>query len=84
MTHTLEECELSTATLDECDQCGELTVCVCLGAIVDDWAIYKGEHTFTYKWWKDGESGEGWAMTYREAMDSIAHSVKCEREGANA
>ena len=90
MTHTLEECELSTATLDECDQCGELTACVCLGAIVDDWEIEKvgkeGE-SFAYRYQYKEKAGDliarfGYASSYREAMDSIAHNVKCEREGA--
>lgn len=87
MTHTLEECELSTATLDECDQCGELTACICLGAIVDEWKIEKagkeGE-SFAYRYQYKEKAGDlvarfGYASTYREAMDSIAHSVKCER-----
>jgi hypothetical protein len=84
MTHTLEECELSTATLDECDQCGELTACVCLGAIVDEWEIEftgaGGWMSFRYQYKEKGSliARFGYASTYREAMDSIAHSVKCE------
>ena len=79
MSHNLTECDnTSTAYFDECEECGELSACICLGSIVDDWAIYKGEPLFTYKWWKDGDSGEGWATTYREAMDNIAHAVKCK------
>ena len=82
MTHTLEECEhTSTEYLDECQECGDLTACVCLGSIVDEWSIHKGDPLFTFQWWKGGDTGEGSALTYREAMDKIAHAVLCEREG---
>jgi len=87
MTHKLEECDLSTATLDECDQCGELTACICLGAFVDNWEIeatgLDGWMSFRYQYKEKGSlvGRFGYASTYREAMDNIAHAVICEREG---
>jgi len=91
MNHTLEECELSSNPLDYCDPCGELSACTCLGSIVDTWSISKltfplsfapeATHAFTYV--RKGEAGEYWgtASSYREAMDAIAHSVVCAKEG---
>lgn len=87
MKHSLEDCELSTSYLDTCDTCGELTACVCLASIVDDWTIEKtgSAGTFAYRY-QYKEKGAligrfGYADSYRNAMDSIAHSVICEKEG---
>ena len=87
MSHAIEECDLSTATLDECDICGELTACICLGAFVDNWEIeatgLDGWMSFRYQYKEKGSlvGRFGYASTYREAMDNIAHAVICEREG---
>lgn len=87
MSHAIEECDLSTATLDECDKCGELTACICLGAFIDNWEIeatgLDGWMSFRYQYKEKGSlvGRFGYASTYREAMDNIAHSVICEREG---
>lgn len=85
MTHTLEECDYaSTEYLDTCPECGELTACVCLASIVSEWQIAStgqtGSFAFRYQYKeKAGDLVErfGYASTYREAMDSIAHSVNC-------
>ena len=86
MNHTLEECEFaSTEYLDTCPECGELTACICLASIVSNWQIeatgQTGAFTFRYQFrQKESDLVEkfGYASTYREAMDSIAHAVNCE------
>jgi hypothetical protein len=84
MSHTLEECPHQiTEYLDECPDCGELSACICIGAIADDWAIYRGDFIYTFQWWKDGDKGEGYAETYREALDAIAHAILCNRDQVN-
>jgi len=81
MSHALEDCpHASTEYFDECQLCGPLPSCVCLGSIADDWAIMRGDPLFTFQWWKEGDSGTGSAQSYREAMDLIAHAILCERE----
>ena len=92
MSHTLEECELSTSYQDSCDTCGELTACVCLGSIVQEWTIEdtgRGDGSvFSYRYqfrkYKSDTVGQfGYAETYRQAMDAIAHAAICGREGAD-
>ena len=85
MKHTLEECPYtSTEYQDTCQECGELTSCVCLASIVQEWEIKKaGEGAFAYRYqYKERESDLvahfGYAESYREAMDSIAHAVNCK------
>jgi len=85
MKHTLEECEYtSTEYLDTCPECGELSACVCLASIVANWEIeatgQTGAFTFRYQYTPKGSliALFGYASTYREAMDSIAHAVNCE------
>lgn len=89
MSHNLEECDnTSTAYFDECEECGELSACICLGSLVDEWEIEKvGEEgeSFAYRYQFKEKAGDlvarfGYASTYREAMDNIAHSVKCKEE----
>ena len=87
MSHTLEECDLSTTYQDSCDLCGELSACVCLASIVKEWEIEStgSEGKFAYRYQYTLENNLiarfGYAPSYREAMDSIAHSVICEKEG---
>jgi hypothetical protein len=85
MSHNLTECDnSSTAYFDECDECGELSACVCLSSIVQEWEIEKaGEGAFAYRYqfrqYKSDLVGQfGYAESYREAMDNIAHAVKCK------
>ena len=86
MSHTLEECEYTSSEYqDVCPECGDLTACVCLGSIVQEWEIEDtgmgGLFAFRYQFREkasDLVGRFGYARTYREAMDSIAHSVKCE------
>jgi hypothetical protein len=87
MTHSLQECELSTSYQDTCDTCGELTACTCLASIVSDWQIeatgQEGSFAFRYQYRKNSDDlveKFGYAESYREAMDSIAHSVICLEE----
>jgi hypothetical protein len=89
MSHTLENCELtSTEYFDECELCGELTACICLGSIVDEWQIentgIEGSFAFRYQYKEKGSlvARFGYADTYREAMDAIAHGAQCEKAGA--
>ena len=89
MSHNLTECDnTSTAYFDECDECGELSACVCLSSIVQEWKIEKaGEGAFAYRYqfrqYKSDLVGQfGYAESYREAMDNIAHAVKCKEESA--
>jgi len=87
MTHTLEECpNISSEYQDTCQECGELSACVCLSSIVDEWEIEKvgkeGE-SFAYRYQFKEKASDliarfGYASTYREAMDNIACSVKCK------
>jgi len=90
--HSLEECErVSTEHLDYCQECGELTACICLASIVEKWSIgrlsfpldFAPEATYTYDYKEKGGLVEyfGYASSYREAMDSIAHAVLCKRKG---
>ena len=85
MNHSLEECELSTNPLDYCDPCGELTACTCLGSIVDTWEISStgttGDFAYRYQYRTGASDYFGYASSYREAMDAIAHSVVCGKEG---
>jgi hypothetical protein len=83
--HNLTECDnSSTAYFDECEECGELSACVCLSSIVQEWEIEKaGEGAFAYRYqfrqYKSDLVGQfGYAESYREAMDNIAHAVKCK------
>lgn len=86
MSHTLIDCEYASSEYhDTCPDCGELTACVCLASIVAEWAISPTGQTgaFAYRYqYKEKESDLierfGYAESYREAMDSIAHSVNCE------
>jgi len=87
VSHNLTECDnTSTAYFDECEECGELSACICLGSLVDEWEIEKagkeGE-SFAYRYQFKEKASDlvarfGYASTYREAMDNIAHSVKCK------
>jgi hypothetical protein len=88
MSHNLTECDnTSTAYFDECEECGELSACVCLSSIVQEWEIEKaGEGAFAYRYqfrqYKSDLVGQfGYAESYREAMDNIAHAVKCKEAG---
>jgi hypothetical protein len=88
--HNLTECDnTSTAYFDECDECGELSACICLASLVDEWEIEKvgkeGE-SFAYRYQFKEKASDlvayfGYASTYREAMDNIACSVKCKEAG---
>jgi hypothetical protein len=85
MSHTITECEYaSTEYHDTCPECGELTACVCLASIVSEWEISATGQTgaFAYRYQYTPLNSLvaffGYAETYREAMDSIAHSVNCE------
>jgi hypothetical protein len=87
MKHTLEECpNISTEYQDTCQECGDLSSCVCLSSIVQEWEIEKaGEGAFAYRYQfrqytSDLVGQFGYAESYREAMDSIAHAVKCKEE----
>jgi hypothetical protein len=90
MTHTLEECpNISSEYQDTCQECGELSACICLASLVDEWEIEKagkeGE-SFAYRYQFKEKASDlvayfGYASTYREAMDNIAHSVKCKEAG---
>ena len=89
MKHNLTECDnTSTAYFDECEECGELSACICLSSIVQEWEIEKaGEGAFAYRYqfrqYKSDLVGQfGYAESYREAMDNIAHAVKCKEESA--
>jgi hypothetical protein len=61
---------------------------VCLGAIVDEWEIEAtgqgGSWAYRYQYKEKGNltARFGYAGGYREAMDTIAHAVVCEKEGA--
>ena len=87
MSHTLEECpNISSEYQDTCQECGELSACVCLSSIVQEWKIEKvgkeGE-SFAYRYQFKEKASDlvayfGYASTYREAMDQIACSVKCK------
>ena len=89
--HTLEECErVSTEYQDSCQECGELSACICLGSIVSEWQIEAtGEAgAFAYRYQYQEREGDlvakyGYAESYRGAMDSIAHAVMCKLEGAS-
>ena len=88
MTHTLEECpNISSEYQDTCQECGELSSCVCLSSIVQEWEIEKaGEGAFAYRYQfrqytSDLVGQFGYAESYREAMDNIAHAVKCKEAG---
>ncbi|NBW18398.1 MAG: hypothetical protein EBR82_61530 [Caulobacteraceae bacterium] len=85
----VKECEnSSTAYFDECDECGELSACICLGSLVDEWEIEqigKEGDSFAYRYQFKEKAGDliarfGYASTYREAMDNIAYSVQCKEE----
>ena len=85
MKHTLEECpNTSTEYQDTCQECGDLSSCVCLSSIVQEWEIEKaGEGAFAYRYQfrqytSDLVGQFGYAESYREAMDNIAHAVKCK------
>ena len=87
MEHTLEECpNISTEYQDTCQECGDLSACVCLASIVQEWEIEKaGEGAFAYRYQfrqytSDLVGQFGYAESYREAMDNIAHAVKCKEE----
>ena len=88
MKHTLAECpNISSEYQDTCQECGDLSSCVCLSSIVQEWEIEKaGEGAFAYRYQfrqytSDLVGQFGYAESYREAMDSIAHAVKC-KEGS--
>ena len=53
MKHTLEECpNISSEYQDTCQECGELSSCVCLASIVQEWEIEKageGGGAFAYR-----------------------------------
>ena len=87
MTHTVQECELNSSYLDHCDTCGELTACTCLASIVSQWQIESTGQggAFSYRYQYRENAGDlvekfGYAESYREAMDCIAHSVICLKE----
>ena len=88
MRHQLDECDLSTNYQDECDICGELTACTCLASIVKEWEIAATGSTgnFAYRYQYQAKDNLiarfGYAPSYREAMDAIAHAVICEKENA--
>lgn len=84
--HSLDECEyMNTEYFDECDKCGELTSCTCLYSVVDTYEIENTGNTgnFAYRYQykvkpTDLIESFGYAESYRQAMDSIAHSVLCK------
>lgn len=85
--HTLEECQFtSTEYFDECQECGPLPSCTCLASIVQEWEIEatgREGSVFAYryqfrKYTSDLVGQFGYAGSYREAMDAIAHAVNCE------
>ena len=85
MEHTLAECpNISTEYQDTCQECGDLSSCVCLASIVQEWEIEKaGEGAFAYRYQfrqytSDLVGQFGYAESYREAMDNIAHAVRCK------
>ena len=85
MSHTLEECPNTlTEYQDTCQECGDLSSCVCLSSIVQEWEIEKaGEGAFAYRYQfrqytSDLVGQFGYAESYREAMDNIAHAVRCK------
>ena len=89
MSHTLEECpNTSTEYQDTCQECGDLSSCVCLSSIVQEWEIEKaGEGAFAYRYQfrqytSDLVGQFGYAESYREAMDNIAHAVRCKEVSA--
>lgn len=92
MIHSMDECDFaSTEYFDECETCGDLTACVCLASLVEDWSISglsfplsfapNATHAYTFK--PIGGACEYWgvAESYRHAMDLIAHLVNCELGG---
>ncbi len=88
MKHDLIEClNTSVEYFDECQECGELSSCVCLASIVQEWEIEKvGEGAFAYRYQYKEKASDlvahfGYAESYREAMDSIAHAVRCKGAG---
>lgn len=90
--HSLQECEkVSIEYQDFCPECGDLSVCICLGSIVSEWQIEAtgSEGAFAYRYQYQEREGDlvakfGYAESYRGAMDSIAHAVMCKLEGASA
>ena len=89
MKHTLEEFpNTSTEYQDTCQECGDLSSCVCLASIVQEWEIEKaGEGAFAYRYQfrqytTDLVGQFGYAESYREAMDNIAHAVRCKEVSA--
>lgn len=89
MKHSLSECEyVSTEYQDICSECGPLTACICLASIVQEWQIestgQNGAFAYRYEYTPKASLIKyfGYADTYRAAMDSIAHSVNCEKVGA--
>jgi hypothetical protein len=89
MSHTIQECAYTSSEyFDECEICGDLTACVCLGAIVESWTISRLDFPVSFapsaKYYFDFTPkqmrGEMWGVadTYREAMDKIAHLAICE------
>lgn len=87
-THEFDECELSSEYQDLCQECGELTACTCLASIVQEWEIAatgsEGALAFHYEYREKGKliAYFGYASTYREAMDRIAHNVLCKKVSA--
>lgn len=91
MSHALENCDyVSTEYFDECQECGPLPSCICLASIVEDWEIVSlsfplsfapnATHYYSFKPKSDLPiENYGVAESYRQAMDRIAHAVKCER-----
>jgi hypothetical protein len=89
--HTLEECPYtSTEYQDTCQECGDLSSCVCLASIVQEWEITptgREDSVWAYRYQfrqytSDLVGQFGYAGSYREAMDNIAHAVKCKEVGA--
>lgn len=87
-THPLDECPHQiTEYLDECPECGELSACICLTAIVKEWEVeptgIEGSFAYRYQYTRNGAlvANFGYADTYREALDRIAHAILCEEAG---
>jgi hypothetical protein len=91
MTHTLEECpNISSEYQDTCQECGELSSCVCLclhSSRVGDRRLRREEgsmwaYRYQFRQYKSDLVGQfGYAESYREAMDNIAHAVRCKEVG---
>lgn len=65
---------------DECEICGPLSGCQCLGGLgVADWEILPANLTagaYDFRYWLDnGDTGAGFSLSYRQALEAIAHNA---------